>query len=92
MNLREELVTLGELEYRVREISAREMIPIMESMQGGEGEAADGRAVDFSQKVFERAVTVDGVTVSYDDIPGWAYMRLLPIVMRLNGMLNAGND
>jgi hypothetical protein len=88
--LRVENIEINGETYSVRELSARELIPLME-LASQEAEAGVTKP-SYAEAVFQRAVTLDGATLSLDEIGGSAYLRLLPIAMRVNGMTAVAGD
>jgi hypothetical protein len=88
MQLREETVEIRGAVYTVRELSAREMIPLMDQVrEEGEGDSPSS----FGHRIFEASASLDGEPLSIDRLPGSVYLRLMPVAMRLNGM-SGGND
>lgn len=91
MALRVETIEINGETYSVRELSARELIPLME-LANQEADEDGAAKPSYAEAVFQRSVTLDGASLSLDEIGGSAYLRLLPIAMRVNGMITVAGD
>lgn len=65
--------------YHVEELPAREMLPMVSEM--GEDLTADAQFA-----IMSKAVSINGVNIDAGDLGMATYMKLMNIVMELNGM------
>lgn len=89
MDLREEKIEIRGETYTVRELSARQIIPLMDSLRDSDGEFQQS---EYSIKIFEAACSHDGVPLQVDNIGGSVYLSLMPVAMRLNGVSSPEKD
>ena len=80
MEFKSEVVTVRDVEFEVRELSIKEMLPLLKVL---EDDPVTGQA-----EMMRLSLHVDGEPIGegYDDLPASMMMKLVPVVMEVNNL------
>ena len=86
MEFKSEEVTVRGTTFLVRELSVRDMMPLMSLMESD--------PVVGQSDLMRKSVYVDGKPLGdgYEDLPASVMMKLVPVVLRVNSLNQEGNE
>jgi hypothetical protein len=76
-------ITVNGQDYVVRELSVRQLFPLMELLQGG---TMEGQVEVFGLSVHEAGSTTPIGAEAANELGMSTFMALLPVIMRVNGL------